>query len=265
MALASPARQHEIEKATGAAISKLSCMTGNSCTRDAAKAVVTCNWSVRNETRNINGTPRTMQLVNGEFPGPCIQAQLNDRIRVHVTNELPVEAGVVAQNISLHWHGLHLRGATFYDGTPLTQCPLKAGQKMTYDIPADVAGTHMWHSHYKLSLLDGMWGPLVVHDNSDPYLSQYDEERLISVTDFANETGKLSRYRSLHKPRTDRVTPQRCHNLPTGKNSSRRITTPAGLTTTRRTTPTPVGNCLFPQQYMGLTNLRRRLLYSWTG
>ncbi|KDN36667.1 Cupredoxin, partial [Tilletiaria anomala UBC 951] len=90
-----------------------------------------------------NGTPRTMQLVNGEFPGPCIQAHLEDRIVVRVTNELP-PVGVLAQNVSIHWHGMHLKDAPIYDGTPLTQCPVKAGQKMTYNFTADVAGTHMW-------------------------------------------------------------------------------------------------------------------------
>lgn len=199
LARAWPARQDELPMARvytktardsdGTALLKLSCMNTKSCTRDATNALITCNFSVRNETRNVNGTPRTMQLVNGEFPGPCIQASLHDRIKIYVTNEMSTTPGG-AQNVSLHWHGLHLRGATFYDGTPLTQCPLKAGHKMTYDIPADVAGTHMWHSHYKLSMMDGLWGPLIVHDDNDPYLNQYDEERVISVTDFANETGE---------------------------------------------------------------------------
>lgn len=184
LVLASPV---DVAPNVRSAMSKLQCMDRSSCSRNPRAKVVDCHFSVRNETRNVNGTPRTMQLVNGQFPGPCIQAMLGDRIKVRVTNELG-KAGHSAQNVSLHWHGLHLKDSPIYDGTPLTQCPLKEGSSMTYDVPADTAGTHMWHSHYKLSLLDGLWGPLVVHDDNDPYLNLYEEERIISVTDFANET-----------------------------------------------------------------------------
>lgn len=180
--------EKQLKRAPINASSKLhQCMDSKSCTRNESSKTISCNFSIRNETRNINGTPRTMQLVNGQFPGPCIQANLNDRIIVKVINQ-PSSLGHSSQNVSLHWHGLHLNGSPQFDGTPLTQCPLKENASMTYDFHADVAGTHMWHSHYKLSLLDGVWGPFIVHDNKDPYLNTYDEEKVISLTDFANET-----------------------------------------------------------------------------
>lgn len=168
-------------------LNRLQCMNSSSCVRDAARKLVNCTFTLRNQTWNANGTPRTMQLVNGQFPGPCIQAMLSDQLKVHVINEASSPAHS-SQNASIHWHGLHLKGSAMYDGTPLTQCPLKENSSMTYHIPADATGTHMWHSHYKLSVLDGVWGPLVVHDHNDPYLNSYDGERIISVTDFANET-----------------------------------------------------------------------------
>ncbi|WPG98200.1 Hypothetical protein R9X50_00098700 [Acrodontium crateriforme] len=176
-----------VSQNTSDPLGRLKCMDSSSCTRDPVRKVVDCSFTLRNQTRNINGTPRTMQLVNGQFPGPCIQAVLGDRINVHVVNS-PSTSRHSSQNVSLHWHGLPLKGSEIYDGTPLTQCPLRQNSSMTYHFPAGTAGTHMWHSHYKLSLLDGVWGPLVVHDNNDPYLADYDEERIISVTDFANET-----------------------------------------------------------------------------
>jgi hypothetical protein len=43
---------------------KLACMDSSSCSRDANTKTVSCIFSLRNETRNVNGTPRTMQLVN---------------------------------------------------------------------------------------------------------------------------------------------------------------------------------------------------------
>jgi FtsP/CotA-like multicopper oxidase with cupredoxin domain len=80
--------------------------------------------------------------------------------------------------------------AQLYDGTPLTQCPIPPGGEMTYSFKADRIGSHFWHSHYKLSLLDGISGPFIVHDPVDPYLSQYDEERVVLISDFLNETAE---------------------------------------------------------------------------
>lgn len=119
---------------------------------------------------------------------PSIQAVLGDKIVVKVANAPGNGQYGNSQNVSLHWHGLHQRETPWMDGSPLTQCPIGPGAGMTYRFKADTAGTHMWHSHYKLSMLDGLWGPLVVHDTKDPWRSSYDEERLISITDFANET-----------------------------------------------------------------------------
>jgi FtsP/CotA-like multicopper oxidase with cupredoxin domain len=40
-----------------------------------------------------------------EFPGPTIEARSGDTLVVEVVNKLQDDEGV-----SLHWHGLHMRG-----------------------------------------------------------------------------------------------------------------------------------------------------------
>ncbi|KAJ3032504.1 hypothetical protein HDV00_007442 [Rhizophlyctis rosea] len=76
------------------------------------------------------------------------------------------------------------------DGTPLQQCGIQPGGNMTYRFTADPPGTHWWHAHYKLQLLDGVLGPFIVHDNKDPYRGKYDEERLLFMGEWANETAE---------------------------------------------------------------------------
>lgn len=66
------------------------------------------------------------------YPGPPIEANVEDRIVVNVTNLMP-NATTVSQGLSagrrfvlfadkpgttqIHWHGLYQRGTPYYDGT----------------------------------------------------------------------------------------------------------------------------------------------------
>jgi manganese oxidase len=76
---------------------------------------------------------------NGQIPGPVIRVVEGDRVRVDFTNELPVATTV-------HWHGVDLPFKQ--DGVPgITQEPIKAGEKFTYEFVAKPAGTRFYHTH----------------------------------------------------------------------------------------------------------------------
>ena len=48
-------------------------------------------------------------------------------------NELPADWPQVTEGITIHWHGLDMRGAEFYDGVAyLHQCPIAPGTNFTY-------------------------------------------------------------------------------------------------------------------------------------
>ena len=55
-----------------------------------------------------------MILVNGQFPGPMIEANWGDMISVTVTNDIQdaVQDGVKvdAEGTAMHWHGLLQKG-----------------------------------------------------------------------------------------------------------------------------------------------------------
>ena len=74
--------------------------------------------------------------VNGQFPGPLIEANYGDMIKVKVTNKLHDEG------TSMHWHGFLQTGANQMDGVPgVTQCAIAPGDTMTYEFRAELYGT----------------------------------------------------------------------------------------------------------------------------
>ena len=60
--------------------------------------------------------------VNGQFPGPLIEANYGDMISVTVTN------GLKDEGTAMHWHGLLQTNTNWQDGVPgVTQCPIAPG------------------------------------------------------------------------------------------------------------------------------------------
>lgn len=111
-----------------------------------------------------DGVETSMILVNGQFPGPLIEANWGDWIEVTVHNDIygPEEATI------LHWHGLNQPGTPWYDGVPgVSQCPIVPGSSFTYRFRADEFGTSWWHSHQAAQYSQGLMGPIVVHGPSE--------------------------------------------------------------------------------------------------
>lgn len=101
-----------------------------------------------------------MLLVNGQFPGPTLEANWGDIFSVTVKNRItgPTEG------TSLHWHGLLQRNTSWYDGVPsVGQCPIAPGSDFTYTFRAGLYGTSWYHSHYSAQYADGLFGPMIIH------------------------------------------------------------------------------------------------------
>ncbi|KAF2255775.1 multicopper oxidase [Trematosphaeria pertusa] len=109
-------------------------------------------------------------LINGQFPGPTIEANWGDMIEVKVTNQITAPD----EGTALHWHGLFQNGSAWYDGVPsVSQCPIAPGASFTYKFQAGVFGTSWYHSHYSAQAAGGLFGPLVVYG---PSHVDYDED-----------------------------------------------------------------------------------------
>ena len=94
---------------------------------------------------------------NGSTPGPVIEANEGDRVRIYVTNKLP-------EITSVHWHGILLPNGM--DGVGgLTQKAIEPGKTYKYEFTFDRAGTFMYHPHSDemTQIALGMMGMIVVH------------------------------------------------------------------------------------------------------
>lgn len=92
-----------------------------------------------------DGYQKTALLVNGQFPGPAIEANWGDTVQVTVHNQITEPE----EGTALHWHGLLQTETPWFDGVPgVQQCPIAPGNSFTYQFKADLYGTSWYHSHY---------------------------------------------------------------------------------------------------------------------
>ena len=108
--------------------------------------------------KSPDGVNKSVILINGQFPGPMIEANWGDTIQVTVHNNIDNEG------TSLHWHGILQKGTPWFDGVPsVQQCPIAPGKSFTYTFNAEIYGTTWYHSHYSAQYADGLLGPLIIY------------------------------------------------------------------------------------------------------
>ncbi|QRV76916.1 Multicopper oxidase [Ceratobasidium sp. AG-Ba] len=151
-------------------------------------ATRTYDWVVATATGSPDGYYRPMLVVNGQYPGPLIEANEGDTIIVNVQNDMSV-------GTTIHWHGMYQKGTPWMDGPAgITQCPIPAGSSFTYEFTiTGQYGTYWWHAHASTQLADGIHGPLVVHSPDDPLKRgvDYDEDQIIMVADWYHDTSAV--------------------------------------------------------------------------
>ena len=150
-------------------------------------------WIVSAGLRSPDGVQKLVYLINGAFPGPVLEARSGDVLDILVTNALEDEG------LSIHFHGLHMRGYNAMDGAVgFTQNAVAPGESFRYrfKISDDQAGTFWYHAHEEVQRADGIFGPLIVHrpntigNDSLDWETEYDEERVIMVNDYYHRPAK---------------------------------------------------------------------------
>ena len=92
---------------------------------------------------------------NGDMPGPIIEINQGDRVRIVLHNKLP-------EPTTLHLHGLELPNDL--DGVPyLNQDPIEPGQEFPYEWTVHQEGTFFYHTHVGMQESMGMVGLFVVY------------------------------------------------------------------------------------------------------
>ncbi|KIV95843.1 hypothetical protein PV10_03450 [Exophiala mesophila] len=156
--------------------------------------------------RNPDGQhERPVIGINGEWPLPAIVANVGDRVVVNLKNDLG------NQSTSIHFHGLFQNGTNHMDGVgSTTQCPIPPGSSFTYNFTIDQPGTYWYHSHVDGQYPDGLRGPLIVHDPENPYADLYDEELVLTLSDWYHDQmpGLIASFLSVTNPTGAEPVPQ---------------------------------------------------------
>jgi manganese oxidase len=121
---------------------------------------------------------RTVDLwgFNGGAPGPTIQVNQGDNVRVILDNHLP-------EPTSIHWHGFE--DQVRYDGQPgISQQPVAPGGRFVYEFHIHQSGTFFYHSHMSMQQMIGMLGGFIMHPAA-PYQPSVDHDFLIHLQEYA--------------------------------------------------------------------------------
>ena len=113
---------------------------------------------------------------NGSAPGPTIQVNQGDHVRVIFDNHLPEES-------SVHWHGFE--DMISNDGMPgISQAPVKPGGRFIYEFDIHQTGTYFYHSHMAMQEMAGMLGGFIMHPRT-PYHPRCDKDFLLHLQEYA--------------------------------------------------------------------------------
>lgn len=107
------------------------------------------------------GTVLEAYAYNGTVPGPQLGADVGDKVRIILHNEL-------RQPTVIHFHGLLVPNAM--DGVPvITQPAVMPGESFTYEFTLRNSGSHMYHPHFMAEhqVPMGLLGAFVVTDPND--------------------------------------------------------------------------------------------------
>src|SRR5215831_1471636 len=120
---------------------------------------------------------------NGRVNSTMIEAFEGERVRVYVTNRLPVAT-------SIHWHGFYLPNGM--DGVGgLTQPYIKPGETAKYEWTLRQHGTFMFHSHHDEMTQMGMGliGMFIMHPRNPAPEYHVDRDFAIMLSEWDIKVG----------------------------------------------------------------------------
>ncbi len=113
---------------------------------------------------------------SGSVPGPTIEVNEGDRVRVIFENRLP-------EMTTVHWHGFEV--PIEMDGVPgIGQDPVMPGERFVYEFTIHQHGTFFYHSHFAMQEMLGMIGLFIKHPK-EPYRPKVDRDFGLILQEWA--------------------------------------------------------------------------------
>ncbi|KAH3678449.1 hypothetical protein WICMUC_001466 [Wickerhamomyces mucosus] len=141
------------------------------------------DFNITNIIASPDGVTRNMTVINGQFPGPLVQANIGDTLRIKVRNNAD-------EPTSIHFHGLFFKNTNYYDGaSSMNQCEIPTNHTFVYEFEVEQYGTYWYHSHYSTQAADGIVGPVVLHsiDEDEHLKDQYDQDLVVLISDHYHD------------------------------------------------------------------------------
>ncbi|XP_043712183.1 monocopper oxidase-like protein SKU5 [Telopea speciosissima] len=116
------------------------------------------DWTVSYTPLAPLGISKPVITINGQFPGPTLNATTNDILNINVRNDLP-------EPFLLTWNGVQQRRNSWQDGVEGTNCPIAPGKNWTYSFQVkDQIGSFFYFPSLLLQKASGGYG--AVHINN---------------------------------------------------------------------------------------------------
>ena len=122
------------------------------------------NWRPQQAWIDVEGRNAYLYCLNGQVPGPIVEARPGDHVRIRFRNRLP-------EPTNLHYHGLHVPPTANADNSFL-EIPSGADFTYEFDLPSSHPGGTFWyHPHMHESVARqvsrGMAGVFIVRGELD--------------------------------------------------------------------------------------------------
>jgi FtsP/CotA-like multicopper oxidase with cupredoxin domain len=131
----------------------------------------------------LPGTQVTAYAINRQVPGPRLEFQEGDRVRINFTNHLPEPA-------TMHWHGLVVPNRMDGVGS-ITQDPVPPGGHYAYEYVALQSGTFFYHSHTRADRQQtlGLYGALIIRPPQPTMEPHADYEYVVQLQEWLYRDG----------------------------------------------------------------------------
>ncbi|PIN06602.1 Multicopper oxidase [Handroanthus impetiginosus] len=117
-------------------------------------------WTVTYGTASPLGVSQQVILINGQFPGPTVDAVTNDNIILNLVNKLD-------QPFLLTWNGIKQRKNSWQDGVLGTNCPIPLNSNYTYKFQTkDQIGSYTYFPSTLMHRAAGGFGALNIYARS---------------------------------------------------------------------------------------------------
>jgi bilirubin oxidase len=119
--------------------------------------------AAQSQVQFIPGTNTQVWSYNGLVPGPMIEVNEADTVRINFVNNL-------SQDSTIHWHGVPVPPSQ--DGLPQDPIPPGASRVYQFTLPRGVSGAFWYHPHPHINSAEqvfrGLTGMFVVRPSRDP-------------------------------------------------------------------------------------------------